>query len=177
MIRLVRLQNQLRKLNDIHKLSNQIRCCSATAPLPSTDDGIKEYSPKIQNLVDEISKLTILEVSDLNQLLKKTLNISDAPVMMAGAVAGVAAPKEEEEEEEATQAVQTSFTVRLTKFDETKKVPLIKYMKSVMEGMNLVQAKKFVESLPAVVRSDVSKEEAEELKEGLIAAGGECTVE
>ena len=43
--------------------------------------------------------------------------------------------------------------------------------------MNLVQAKKFVESAPAVVKADVSKEEAEKIKETLTAAGAECVVE
>ena len=43
--------------------------------------------------------------------------------------------------------------------------------------MNLVQAKKFVESAPAVVKADVSKDEADKIKEALISVGGECVVE
>lgn len=43
------------------------------------------YSEKIQNIVSSISQLTLVEVADLNQLLKKTLNIPDAPVMAVGA--------------------------------------------------------------------------------------------
>ena len=84
---------------------------------------------------------------------------------------------QEEEEEVAPVAVQTSFTIKLTKFDPTKKVAIIKEIKSLVEGMNLVQAKKFVESAPAVVRADIAKDEADKIKEALIAVGGECVIE
>ena len=77
----------------------------------------------------------------------------------------------------APAAVQTSFTVKLNKFDPAKKVAVIKAIKSLVEGMNLVQAKKFVEGAPAVVRADVSKDEAEKIKEALEAAGGERVIE
>ena len=137
------------------------------------------YPEKIVSIVDQISGLNLLEVADLNSLLKSRLNISDAPVMMAGGPVA-AAPKVEEEEEEAVAApaaIQTSFTVKLEKFDASKKVPIIKEIKNIVEGMNLVQAKKFVESAPAVVKADISKEEADKIKEALTALGGECTIE
>ncbi len=72
---------------------------------------------------------------------------------------------------------QTSFTVKLESFDTAKKVTLIKEIKNLVEGMNLVQAKKFVESCPTVVKADLSKDEAEKLKESLIAAGAVCKIE
>ena len=84
---------------------------------------------------------------------------------------------QEEEEEAAPVAVQTSFTVKLEKFDAAKKVAVIKAVKSVVEGMNLVQAKKFVESAPAVVKTDLAKDEAEKIKEALIAVGAEAIIE
>merc|ERR1712098_910505 len=146
-------------------------------PLPAVE---KTYSDKILSIVDQISTLNLLEVADLNSLLKSRLNISDAPIMMSAGTAAAAPAKAEEEEEEAAaapQAVQTSFTVKLNKFDAAKKVAIIKEIKNIVEGMNLVQAKKFVESAPAVVKADVSKEEADKIKETLTAIGGECTVE
>merc|ERR1712115_541968 len=108
--------------------------------------------------------------------LKSKLNISDAPVMMAGASAPApaAAAPVEEEEELAPQVIQTSFTVKLNKFDAAKKVAIIKEIKNLVEGMNLVQAKKFVESAPAVVKADIAKDEADKVKEALLAVGGEC---
>merc|ERR1719481_2213103 len=143
-------------------------------PLPSKE---KVYSEKITKIVDDISTLNLLEVADLNALLKARLNISDAPVMMAGSAPAAAQPKVEEEEEAAPVAVQTSFTVKLTKFDPSKKVAIIKEIKNLVEGMNLVQAKKFVESAPAVVKADIAKDEAEKVKEALLAVGGECEIE
>merc|ERR1719213_1622151 len=98
---------------------------------------------------------------------------------MAGSVAGSApsaAPAQEEEEPEVV-AVQTSFTLQLESFDAGKKVALIKEIKSNVEGMNLVQAKKFVESAPAVVKADLAKDEAEKMKKSLSALGGECEIE
>ena len=56
-------------------------------------------------------------------------------------------------------------------------VALIKELKNQLEGMNLVQAKKFVESAPAMVKSDMSKTEVEDLKKAIEAAGGECEIE
>lgn len=73
--------------------------------------------------------------------------------------------------------MQTSFTVKLMKFDEKQKVALIKEVKSLLEGMNLVQAKKFVESAPTIVKSDIGKDEAEKLKEALTKAGAVVEVE
>lgn len=138
----------------------------------------KCYPPKITAIVDQISGLNLLEVADLNELLKTRLKISDAPVIMGGAAAPAAAPAaaDEEEEPEPAVAVQTSFTLKIDKYDESKKVALIKELKSQMEGMNLVQAKKFVESCPAVLKSDIAKEDAEKLKTALEGAGASCTI-
>nr|CAG4643680.1 EOG090X0O3H [Ilyocryptus agilis] len=131
---------------------------------------------KLKRIVSDISQLTLIEVAELNQLLKTTLNIPDAPVMAYGA-APAAAPSAAQEEEEAPKAkAQTCFTVKLTKFEETKKIALIKEIKNLVEGLNLVQAKKFVETLPAVIRADIPKEEAEKLRDSIAAAGGICEI-
>merc|ERR1711963_394024 len=144
-------------------------------PLPSADPNAnKVYPEKIFSIVEQISKLNLLEVADLNELLKKRLNISDAPVMMAGGPAPVAAPVVEEA---APVAVQTSFTLKLNSFAADKKVALIKEIKANVEGFNLVQAKKFVESAPAVVKEDLSKDEAEKLKKALEGAGAQCSID
>lgn len=65
----------------------------------------------------------------------------------------------------------------MVKFDPTQKVALIKEVKNLFEGMNLVQAKKFVESVPAIVKEDVTKEEAEKLKESLAKIGAVVEIE
>ncbi|XP_014296908.2 39S ribosomal protein L12, mitochondrial [Microplitis demolitor] len=140
-------------------------------PAPEGTDG--PLSPKIEKLVQDITALNLIEVAQLSDVLKKRLNLPDAPVMAFGS----AAPKAQEEEEAASpQRVQTSFTVKLVKFDEKQKVALIKEIKTLMPNMNLVQAKKFVESVPTIVKADISKEEAEKLKEAITKVGGEIEI-
>lgn len=147
------------------------------ALLPPQQDGSeKEYSSKIRQLVDDISKLTVLEVSDLNELLKTTLKISDiasVPAVPAPTVA-VATP---DSNEDSPAQQQSEFTVKLTGFADGTKAKVIKEIKTIMEGMNLVQAKKFVEDAPQIVRKEVSKEEAEELKKILETAGATVQLE
>lgn len=59
--------------------------------IPRPDNEPEQVSPKIENLVNEISKLTLIEVSELSSVLKKKLNIPDAPVMSFGGFAPPAA--------------------------------------------------------------------------------------
>ncbi|XP_055694008.1 39S ribosomal protein L12, mitochondrial [Lutzomyia longipalpis] len=134
-------------------------------------------NPKLVKIVNEIASLNLLEVSELSGLLKRKLNLPDASFMPMAGVGMAAAPKEEDEEEAAPKTVQTAFKVKLMKFDEKQKVALIKEVKNLLEGMNLVQAKKFVESAPAIVKEDIPKDEAEKLKEALTKVGAEIVIE
>ncbi|XP_068632043.1 uncharacterized protein mRpL12 [Battus philenor] len=145
-----------------------------TVPPPEGVD--KPVSPKIEKIVADITNLNLLEVSELSQVLKKRLNLPDAPAMPMGGFA-MAAPASQEEEEVAPKAVKSSFTVKMIKFDDKQKVALIKEVKSLLEGFNLVQAKKFVESVPTVVKADISKDEAEKLKEALSKVGAVIEIE
>ncbi|XP_032230679.2 39S ribosomal protein L12, mitochondrial isoform X2 [Nematostella vectensis] len=144
---------------------------------PDADDSQRHYPNHIKKIVDDISKLTLLEVSELNELLKVTLKIQDVPMMAAGAMAPPAAAQEAASEEAEKEAEPTEFTVKLTGFDAAAKVKLIKEIKNLIPGMNLVQAKKFVEGLPQNVREKVNKEESEQLKKALEAAGGTVEIE
>ncbi|XP_052664818.1 39S ribosomal protein L12, mitochondrial [Harpia harpyja] len=147
----------------------------AGAPL---DTAAKEYSPKVRQLVRDIAGLTLLEVADLNALLKETLKIPDVAVMPAAAASlqpSQAAPQEEEEIP--LKKEKTHFTVRLTELKPADKVKLIKEVKNFVPGVNLVQAKKLVESLPQEIKANASKEEAEKIKAALEAAGGTVVLE
>lgn len=117
-------------------------------------------------------------MSELSTLLKTRLNLPDAPAFPIGGafVAGAGAPAEDDEDA-APQKVKSSFTVKLMKFDDKQKVALIKEIKNLVEGMNLVQAKKFVESAPTVVRADIPKEEADKLKEAIEKVGGTVQID
>lgn len=147
--------------------------------IPTPDNEPFPVSPKIDSLVNEISKLTLIEVSELSSALKKRLNIPDTPVMSFGAVpaAAPAAAAEDDEDAAPKKAVKTSFNVKLVEFSNDKKVALIKEIKSMLTDMNLVQAKKFVESAPVIVKADLEKEEAEKLKATLESIGGVCQIE
>ncbi|NXT67355.1 DIC protein, partial [Chaetops frenatus] len=139
------------------------------------DTAAKEYSPKVRQLVRDIAGLTLLEVADLNALLKETLKIPDMGVMPAAAAASLLpaqATPQEEEEVVLIKKEKTHFTVRLTELKATDKVKLIKEVKNFVPGVNLVQAKKLVESLPQEIKANASKEEAEKIKAALEAAGG-----
>ena len=66
--------------------------------------------------------------------------------------------------------------MKLNKFDDAKKIALIKEIRNNVPNMNLVQAKKFIESAPVEVKGDLGMNEAEELKAKLEAVGAECEV-
>ncbi|CAH8499058.1 unnamed protein product [Heterobilharzia americana] len=141
-----------------------------------TGDNDKEYPKHIHELVDRISSLTLLEVADLSELLQKRLNIKGTGNMMSMMVQ---APTNQPSEESEEQPVSTkmSFSVKLVKFDAAKKIQLIKEIKQIAPEMNLVQAKKFVESAPANVKTDVPKDEAERIKKVLEEAGASIEIE
>uniref|UniRef100_A0A8C8S8F9 Large ribosomal subunit protein bL12m n=1 Tax=Pelusios castaneus TaxID=367368 RepID=A0A8C8S8F9_9SAUR len=149
----------------------------ASAPL---DNAPKEYSPKIQQLVQDIASLTLLEISDLNELLKKTLKIQDMGLMPMGGMMpqhAVESATQEAEEEALRKPEKVIFTVKLTEVKAVDKVKLIKEVKNWMDGLNLVQAKKLVESLPQEIKANVPKEEAEKIKAALEAVGGIVVLE
>merc|ERR1712035_83189 len=172
------LQRQAPALCALRLLKTSPVTHSDAIATPPLDGAPKQYSPKIQQLVNDIASLTLLEVSDLNELLKKTLNIQDVGMMPMGAMAASAVPAAAAEEEEApVKKEKTHFTVKLTELKAADKVKLIKEVKNCIQGLNLVQAKKLVESLPQEIRANVSKEEAEKLKAALEAAGGTVVLE
>ncbi|XP_062846910.1 39S ribosomal protein L12, mitochondrial [Trichomycterus rosablanca] len=167
-------------LHALRALHSSPACLSDALAAPPFDGAPKQYSPKIQQLVSDIASLTLLEVSDLNELLKKTLNIQDVGMMPIGAVAAApsaTAAQAEEEDAAPAKKEKTHFTVKLTELKAADKVKLIKEVKNCIQGLNLVQAKKIVESLPQEIRPNVSKEEAEKLKAALEAAGGTVVLE
>ncbi|KAG9127281.1 hypothetical protein FRC07_015039 [Ceratobasidium sp. 392] len=149
---------------------------AASAPLsapPLTTD------PKIVGIVDDISKLTLLQAADLVALLKTRLNITEIAMPAASTpVAGTgAAPAEEAAPVEEKPKEKTIFTVKLEKIDAANKAKVIREVKAIMPNMNLVEAKKFVESVPKTLKENVPKEEAEKLMKTLKELGATVTLE
>ena len=120
----------------------------------------------IKKLAEELVKLTVLEVNELKTLLKDEYGIE--PAAAAVAVAGPAAGGDAGAADE-----KTEFTVTLTDAG-AQKVAVIKAVKEVT-GLGLGEAKAIVDGAPAPVKEKVSKDEAEEAKKTLEAAG--ATVE
>lgn len=124
-----------------------------------------ELSKNLQKIVDEIEKLSILEVADLVKALEDKFGVSAAaPMMMAGAAPGAAdaAPAEEKDE----------FDVVLTDAGSNK-IAVIKAVRELKQDLGLVEAKGFVEKTPATVLEAAKKEEAEAAKSKLEEAGAQ----
>ena len=121
---------------------------------------------KTTQILEEIKTLTILELADLVKALEEEFGVSAAaPVAVAGgAAAAAAAPAAEE---------KTEFDVVLTGFGD-KKLGVIKAVRE-LTGLGLKEAKDLVEGCPKAIKEGVQKEEAEKIKEALVAAG--ATVE
>ncbi|BDD58034.1 Ribosomal protein [Monascus purpureus] len=138
-------------------------------------------NPKITQIVDQVSQLTLLETAELVSSLKSRLNIPDLPVggfAVAAGGAGSAAAAPAAEEEEAAPAAQekTLFNIKLESIDASAKAKIIKEVKSML-GLSLVDSKKFVESVPKVLKESVPKDEAEKIIETLKGLGGKATME
>ncbi|KAG7797408.1 hypothetical protein KL944_004893 [Ogataea haglerorum] len=137
----------------------------------------KPVDPKIAQIVDQISTLTLLETSYLIQELKTKLNIPDIAFPAAGAAAPAPAAAEAQVTE-AKEEVQekTIFNVKLESFDAKAKPKIIKEVKSLL-GLSLVESKKFVEGAPKVIKENVSKEDAEQMKATLEGLGAKIVLE
>lgn len=116
----------------------------------------------LDKLVDELSKLTVLEAADLSKKLEEKWGVSAAaPVAVAAAAGGAAASVTAEE--------KTEFDVVLTETGSGK-IGVIKVVRE-LTGLGLTEAKAVVESTPKAIKEGVSKAEAQKMKEKLEAAG------
>ncbi|MDJ0869105.1 MAG: 50S ribosomal protein L7/L12 [Myxococcota bacterium] len=122
----------------------------------------------LNTIVDELSKLTVLEAAELATLLEEKWGVSAAaPVAVAampGAAGGEAAAAEE----------KTEFDVILVSPGD-KKIQVIKEVRAIT-GLGLKEAKELVESAPKAVKEAVDKEEADKIKEQIENAGGQVDV-
>jgi len=121
-------------------------------------------SGKFADLIKQIEQMPVAELADLVKVLEERFGVSaSAPTVVAGA-ASAGAPAEEAGEE------KTSFNVVL-KDAGAQKIAVIKAVREVNQDLGLVDAKNLVEGAPKEVRKDLSKEEAQEAKKKLEAAG------
>jgi large subunit ribosomal protein L7/L12 len=120
----------------------------------------------LQQLVDDLSKLTVLEAAELSKLLEEKWGVSAAaPVAMSAAPAAAAAPAAVE---------KTEFTVVLAAAGD-KKIEVIKEVRGIT-GLGLKEAKDLVEGAPKPVKEGVSKDEAAKIRKQLEEAGAKVDV-
>jgi len=121
----------------------------------------------LAKIEDELSELSVLEAAELATMLEEKWNVSAAAPVAVAAVAGGADGGAEAEE-------QTEFSVILASFGE-KKINVIKEVRAIT-GLGLKEAKDLVESAPAPIKEEASKDEAEEIKSKLEEAGATIEV-
>jgi len=114
-------------------------------------------------ILDAIASMTVLEVSELVKAMEEKFGVTAAaPVAVMAGGAAAAAPVEE----------QTEFTVTLKALSaDDKKISVIKEVRTVT-GLGLKEAKDLVEGVPKTLKENVSKDEANKIKEAITAAGG-----
>jgi large subunit ribosomal protein L7/L12 len=124
-------------------------------------------------LVEQLSNLSVLEIAGLVKQLEEKWGVSAAaPVAVAagpaagGAAAGAAAPAAEE---------KTAFDVVLTEMGANK-IAVIKEVRSAVPGLGLAEAKALVEGAPKTIKEGVTKQEAEEIKKKVEAAGAKVDI-
>jgi len=126
---------------------------------PAAEEVEVEMTAEQKKIVEQIEKMTVLELHALVKVFEQKFGVSAAAVAVAGgAVAGEAAEE------------KSDFTVELTSIGESK-IAVIKAVKEVL-GLGLKEAKDLVESAPAVLKEGVKKEDAEAWKAKIEEAGG-----
>lgn len=127
-------------------------------------------SKKTEELVNALSELTVLEMSELKTLLEDKWGVkAAAPTVMAAAApaAGGAAPQ--------AAADSTDFLVTLTDAPADKKIGIIKVVREIT-GLGLKEAKELVEATPKELKATAPKAEAEDIKKKIEAAGGKVSL-
>ncbi|AET37953.1 mitochondrial 54S ribosomal protein bL12m Ecym_2204 [Eremothecium cymbalariae DBVPG len=151
-----------------------VRLSSTTTEESSRTDAV---DPKISSIVKQISQLSLLETSTLISELKSQLNIPDISFPVGGAApAAQSAGASEEAKEEEVKEDKTIFSIKIESFDAKSKPKVIKEVKSLL-GLSLVEAKKFVEAAPKILKENVAKEEADKIKATLEGLGAKISLE
>ncbi len=125
-------------------------------------------SPKVGEIIETISGLTVLELAELVKALEDKFGVSAAaPMMMAGAMPGAGGGEAAAEE-------QTEFSVMLNAAGD-KKIQVIKVVREIT-SLGLKEAKALVDEAPKAVKEGVTKQEAEEIQGKLAEAGAQVEI-
>ena len=108
----------------------------------------------VENIIEEIKKLTLVETNELVKKLEEEFGVSAAAAVVAGPAAGAGAPAQEEE--------KTEFTIILKEVGPNK-IPVIKVAREAT-GLGLSEAKALVDGAPSTIKENVPAELAKELE-------------
>lgn len=122
-----------------------------------------KLSEKLEKIAKELEGLTVVEMADLSKYLEEKFGVSAMPMAAAAPAAGGAAAAPAEE--------KTAFTVMLSAAGDNK-LGVIKAVREILPNLGLMEAKKLVETAPQQLLADVKKDQAEEAKKKIEAAGG-----
>jgi large subunit ribosomal protein L7/L12 len=129
----------------------------------------KIMAVSIDEILETISSMTVLEVSELVKKMEEKFGVSAAAPVAVAAVAGPAVAAEPVEE-------KTEFNVILKAFETDKKIAVIKEVRAVT-GLGLKEAKDLVEGAPKPLKEGISKEDAEKIKKSVTEAGGTVEIQ
>lgn len=134
----------------------------APAPETKTADASAEVEvpAKFKKIVEEIEKMSVLELNELVKVFENKFGVSAQAVAAAAPGAGASAGEEE----------KSTVNVELAD-GGANKISVIKVVKEVL-GLGLKEAKDLVDAVPSMLKTDMKKEEAEELKKRIEEAGG-----
>ncbi|WP_341763774.1 50S ribosomal protein L7/L12 [Candidatus Tisiphia endosymbiont of Beris chalybata] len=118
----------------------------------------------LEKIVEELSTLTIIQASELSKMLEEKWGVSAAVPVAVSAAPGIVEAKAE----------KTEFEVVLTSIGD-KKIEVIKVARE-LTGLGLKEAKELVDAAPKTIKSGVNKEEAENCKAKLEAAGAKVDI-
>jgi len=146
------------------KVEEAAPAAEVKAEEPADEGADVEVPKKFKDIVEAIENMAVLDLNELVKLLEKKFGVSAAAVAVAGGGAA----------DGADEGAQASFTVELTSIGDGK-VAVIKAVKEIL-GLGLKEAKDLVEGAPVEVKKDLKKEEADEVKGKLEAAGATVTL-
>jgi large subunit ribosomal protein L7/L12 len=132
---------------------------------PAAAEAEVEVPAKFKKFVDEIEKMSVMELNELVKVFEKKFGVSAAAVAVAGPAAGGAAGGDDE---------KSTMTVELTDAGANK-IAVIKAVKEAL-ALGLKEAKDLVDGAPSALKENVGKDEANELKAKIEEAGGKVTL-
>ncbi|KAF8165090.1 ribosomal protein L7/L12 C-terminal domain-containing protein [Crassisporium funariophilum] len=165
---------QSRVANSSRWLATAAEAQKSTPPPPPPAKTLTD--PTISRIVDDISCLTLLQAADLVTLLKSRLNIQEI-AMSAPSAAPAQAEAASDEPAAEKPKEKTVFNLKLESFVAGAKPKVIREVKAMVPNLSLMDAKKFVETLPVMLKENISKEDAEKLQKTFEAIGAVVKLE